>query len=147
MKSMPGHDVAGAEGDLLRLGEEVVGVAVQHHAADDAQRDDLLGDELGRVEHVEVEAVGLLLREGLQAEFPLGKVAAVDGLPKVAAVEIGVGAVDLQRLVPDHRLHAELRPPVELDEGGFALGVRPAGMCGCRSLPSSAGCAGWRGPT
>ena len=33
MKSMPGHDVRRAEGDLLGLGEEVVGVAVQHHAA------------------------------------------------------------------------------------------------------------------
>ena len=114
------HDVAGAVGDLLGLGEEVVRVAVQHHAPDHPQRNELLGDELGRVEHVEVEAVGLLLGEGLQAELPLGEVAAVDGLPQVAAVEVGIGAVDLHRLVPDHRLRAELGPPVELDEGRLA---------------------------
>jgi hypothetical protein len=28
-----GHDVRRAEGDLLGLGEEVVGIAVEHHAA------------------------------------------------------------------------------------------------------------------
>ena len=56
-----GHDVRGAERDLLGLGEEVVGVAVEHHLADRRQRHELLGHELGRVEHVEAEALGLLL--------------------------------------------------------------------------------------
>ena len=36
VKSMPGHDVRRAEGHLLGLGEEVVRVAVEHHAADRA---------------------------------------------------------------------------------------------------------------
>jgi hypothetical protein len=49
-----GHDVRGAEGDLLGLGEEVVGVAVEHHAADRRHRHEFFGDELGGVEHVEV---------------------------------------------------------------------------------------------
>ena len=72
---MPGHDVLGAERDLLGLGEEVVDHPVEHQPADPADRDLLLGDELGRVEHVEVEAVGELVVEELQAELPLGEVA------------------------------------------------------------------------
>ena len=48
-----GHDVRGAERDLLGLGEEVVGIAVQHHPADRHDRHELLGHDLGRVEDVE----------------------------------------------------------------------------------------------
>ena len=43
------------EGDLLGLGEEVVGVAVQHHPPDAPDGNQLLGDQLGRVEDVEAE--------------------------------------------------------------------------------------------
>jgi hypothetical protein len=61
-----------------------------------------LGNDLGRVEHVEGEPVGELVVEQLQAQLPLGEVAGGDGVPQVAAVEVGVGAVDLDRLVPHH---------------------------------------------
>ena len=85
-------------------------------------RQQLLGNELGRIEHVEVEAVGELLVEQLQAAAPTpGKSPRLDRVPQVAAMEVGIGAVDLDRLVPDHRLQAELRLPVELDEGRFVL--------------------------
>ncbi len=76
-----GHDMRGAERDLLGLGEEIVGVAVQHHAADHAQRHQLFGHQLGRVQHVKAEPVGLFLREGLDAEFVFGEVAGIDRLP------------------------------------------------------------------
>ena len=46
-------DVLRAERHLLGLGEEVVDHPVQHEAADRPDRKDLLGDELGGVEHVE----------------------------------------------------------------------------------------------
>ena len=115
-----GDDVLGAERDLLGLGEEVVDRAVEHEPADAAHRHQLLGDDLGGVEHVEVELVGEVVVEELHAELPLREVAAVDGVPQVAAVEVGVGAVDLDGLVPHHRLHAELRLPVELDERRLA---------------------------
>ena len=69
------------------------------------------------VEDVEVELVGESVVEQLHAELPFREVAGLDRVPQVAAVEVGVGAVDLHRLVPDHRLQAELRLPVELDEG------------------------------
>ena len=62
-------------------------------------------------------------------QLPFREVAGLDRVPQVAAVEIRIGAVDLDRLVPDHRLQAELRLPVELDEGRFVLGVdQPEGV-------------------
>jgi hypothetical protein len=105
---------------LLGLGEEVVDVAVEHHLPDDLQRDDLLGDQLGRIEHVEVEAVGGLLVERLDAEFPLREIALGDRLEQVAAMKVRIGAVDLHGFVPYHRDGAQHRAPVEFDEGGFA---------------------------
>ncbi len=41
-------------------------------------------------------------------------------------MEIGIGAIDLDRLVPHYRLEALLGLPVEFDEGRFALGVDEA---------------------
>jgi hypothetical protein len=58
-----------------------------------------------------------------------GKSPALDRVPQVAAVEVRVGAVDLDRLVPHHRLEPSLRLPVELHEGRLALGVdEPEGV-------------------
>ena len=118
----PGDDVLRAEGDLLGLGEEVVDAPVEDHPADGPHRHLLLGDQLGRVEHVELELLGERLVEELEAQLPFGEVARLDGVPEVAAVEVGVGPVDLDRLVPDHRLEPLLRLPVELDEGRLPLG-------------------------
>jgi hypothetical protein len=58
-----------------------------------------------------------------------------DRVPQVAAVEVRVGAVDLDRLVPHDRLQALLRLPVELDEGRLCPRRRPSGRCGRRSPP------------
>ena len=121
-----GHEMAGMEGDLLGLGKEVHRVFVQHHAADGGQRHDLLGDQLGRVEDVEVELVGRLLVEGLDTERPFRKVALGDRVMKIAAMVVGIGAGGLHRLVPDLREGADARPPMELHEGRFARGVDQA---------------------
>ena len=44
-------------------------------------------------------------------------------------MEVGIGAVDLQRLVPHHRLQPELWFPMEFDKGGLALGIdQPKGV-------------------
>ena len=59
-----------------------------------------LGNELGRVEQVEVEVVLSLLLDQLHAELPFGTVAGFDRVPQVAPVEVGVGAHDLLGLVP-----------------------------------------------
>ena len=117
------HDVLGTERHLLGLGEEVVHHPVQDQPPDPADRDLLLGNDLGRVQDVEREPVGELVVEQLQPELPLGKVSLVDGIPQVAAVEVGVGTVDLDRLVPHHRLQPGLGLPVELDERRPAFGV------------------------
>ena len=110
------NDVLRAESHLLGLGEEVVDGAVEHQTADATHRHELLGDQLRGVEHVEVEAVGEVVVEQLDAELPLRVVAALDGIPQVAPVEVGIGAVDLHGFVPEDRLQAELGLPVELHE-------------------------------
>ena len=130
-----GDDVLRAERHLLGLGEEVVDGLVEHQPTDPTDRHQLLGDDLGGVEDVEVERVGELVVEDLETELPLGEVTAVDGVPQVPSVEVGIGAVDLHRLVPDHRLQAELGLPVELDERRRCRRRRRAGTCAPRSPP------------
>ena len=115
----PRHDVLGAEGGLLGLAEDVVNDAIEGEPSDDPHRHHLLGDGLGGVEHVELERIGELVVEDLDAEVPLREVAGLDRVPEVAAVEVGVSAVDLDRFVPDDRLHALARLPVELDEASW----------------------------
>jgi hypothetical protein len=114
-------DVAGVERDLLSLGEEAGGVAVEGHLADTPDRDELLRDELGGIEDVEVEVVDLVLLDDLDAELELGEVPAFDRLPQVATVEVRVLAGDLLGLVPDEGVGAEDRLPVPLDEAGATL--------------------------
>ena len=142
------HDVADAEGDLLGLGEEVVGVAVERQLADAPHRHELLGDELGRVEQVEAERQLVLLVDDLQAELVLGVVAGLDRLPQVAAVEVGVLAGDLLRLVPDERVRAEQRLPVELARASsVAAGVdQPEGV-DAEALHHAVAARDARGPT
>ena len=59
MKSMPGNDMTGMERRLLRFGEKIDGISVEHHAPDHLDRHDFLGNDFRRIEHVEIEAVGL----------------------------------------------------------------------------------------
>ena len=135
------------EGDLLGLGEEVVRIAVQHHAADHADRHELLGDHLGRVEDVERQRIGFRLAEQLHAELPFREVAGLDGLEQVAAVIVRIGAGDLHRLVPAGRLGSELGPPVELDEGRLVLVVEQAEGVDAETLDHPQASAGWCGRT
>ena len=86
------------------------------------------------VEHVVGQLVGEFLVERLNAELPFRKVAAVDRLAQIAAVKVIVGGLKLQRLVPQRRLHAELRLPVEFHEGRFALGVDEAERVDAKAL-------------
>ena len=64
--------------------------------------------------------------EELQPELPLRVVAQLDRVPEVAAMKVRVGAVQLHRLVPDHRLQALFRLPMKLDEGRLTRGVDEA---------------------
>ncbi|MNO48221.1 hypothetical protein D3C76_385530 [compost metagenome] len=120
------HDMPRAEGYLLGFGKEVVRVAIEHHLAQQRHRHQLFGDDLGRVEQVKVILVFVSLGDDLHAQFPFRIVAGLDGLPKVAAVVVGVLARQLLRLIPQQRMHTLARLPVELDETGHALGVDQA---------------------
>ena len=133
------HDVLRAISDLLGFGEEVVDVAIERERTDDADRHVLLGDEFGRVEMVEGKLVGGFLIEQLDAEIPLREVTALDRLPKIAAMIVGIGAADLDRLVPQHRLEPLARLPVELDEGRPAFRVHQAEAVDAEALHRAEG--------
>lgn len=109
------------EHDLLNLSEVVdrVGIELQH--TERLQRGELLGDDLGRVEDIKVEARSLLLVDDLDVELPLREVARVDGVPQVLTVEVRVLARGVQGLVPDQASLALLSLEVPLDELGLAL--------------------------
>ena len=54
-------------------------------------------------------------------------------------MEVGVGTVDLDRFVPDHRLQALLGLPVKLDEGRFAFGIDEAERVDTKALHCAKG--------
>ncbi|KAI9166472.1 LOW QUALITY PROTEIN: putative two component histidine kinase [Paramyrothecium foliicola] len=118
-----GDDVARAEGDLLGLGEELIDVAVELELSDVSNGDDVLGPDLGGVENVKVELVLAGLGQNLDTKLPLGVGAVLNGLHEVLAVEVGVLAGQLEGLVPDERVDAQLRGEVKLDKGALALCV------------------------
>ena len=76
-----------------------------------------------RVEEIEIEREFILLFDDLKAELILGEGAGFDRFPQVAAMEVGVGAGNLHCFVPDQRMRAGDRRPVELDEHRFAFGI------------------------
>jgi hypothetical protein len=90
------------------------------------------------------EAIGCGFGEDLQAELPFGKSPDFDGVPQVAAVEVRVGAVDLDRFVPDQRMGAEPGGVQwNLTKCRRRLGVdQPEGVH-AEALHHAKGCAGW----
>jgi hypothetical protein len=100
------HDMRGAEGHLLGFGKEVVGVAVEHHAADRRTGTSSSGMSLVASRTSKLKASACFLGEHLQAQLVFGEGTRLDALPQVAAVEVRVGAGDLDRLVP----HSECVP-------------------------------------
>ena len=116
----PVDEDARAEGRLLRLGEEVVRVAVEHHAADRQERELVLRPALGVVERVEVELRMVVVRHDLDAHLPLGEVAALDRVVEVLRGVADVAGLDLRRLVARQVLHALLRLERELAQDRLA---------------------------
>jgi hypothetical protein len=99
-----GYDVLRAKGHLLGLREKIIDTTVEHEPTDPPNRHLLLRDDFGSIEHVEVEFLGEIFIEELQAKFPLGIVAHLDRVPKISSMKIGIGAINLDGFVPDHRL-------------------------------------------
>ena len=65
-----GHDVRRAKRHLLGFGKKIVRVAVEHHAAHRLHRHQFFGNELGGIQNVKAELLGLLLGKNLQAQLP-----------------------------------------------------------------------------
>src|SRR5580698_9955888 len=90
--------VRGTERNLLGFREEVIGIAVQNHAAHRSDLYELLWNQLGRVQHIEAEAIRLLFRQDLDPELPLGIVARLDRFPQIPAMKIRITPGDLDGL-------------------------------------------------
>ena len=60
------YDVLRAKRDLLGFGEEIIDTTVEHESTDAPNRHVLLGNDLGSIEHIEVELVGEIFIEELQ---------------------------------------------------------------------------------
>ena len=84
------HDVARMKRDLFGLGEEVIGIAIEHQLPDRAHRHHFFGNDLGRIEQIEIEFMLVLFLDDLHAEFPFGHAAALDRFPQIAPMEIGI---------------------------------------------------------
>lgn len=108
-----------AEGDLFGLGEvlrkektgvrstrfdsdescsfaHLVDVSVQLHGSDVLNGDELLGPDLGSVEHVEGELVLVLLRDDLDSELPSRVGSSIDGVVEISSVEVRILSVELE---------------------------------------------------
>ncbi|CAJ8857246.1 Uncharacterised protein [Burkholderia pseudomallei] len=108
---------------LLGFREEIVRIAIERHLADQLHRHRFLRNQLGRIEQIEAERVLVARLDDLHAEFVLRIVAALDRLPQIPPVEIRIVAGDLLRLVPQQRVRAEHRAPVQLHEARDALRI------------------------
>ena len=115
-----GNDMGGAKRHLLGFRKEIVRVAVQDHASHRLHWNEFFGYQLGGIEYIEAEFIGLRLGEGLQAQLPFRIIAGFDGLPQVAPMKVRIRAPDLHRLIPDQRVRAQQRLPMELAEHRIA---------------------------
>ena len=115
--------VAGREGHLLDLGKVVLDVLVERELADAAQGHLALGPDLGQIEHVPAELLGLLWGEHLNVDGPAGELAALDGLEEILGVPVGVLRGHLAGLLVVEGLVALIRLEVDLDvvEGAIRL--------------------------
>ena len=109
VKSMPGTTCAVQNATCSVSAKKLSGLRFSTSRPTGIDRHQLLRDDLGRVEHVEGEAFGLLLGEDLHAQLLLGIGARLDRFPQIAAMEVGIGARDLHRLVPHQRMRAGRR--------------------------------------
>src|SRR4030095_16740566 len=64
-----GHNVLRAERDLLGLGKEIVHTAIEDEPADATDGDILLRDDLGGIEHIEVESLCKDLIDNMETQF------------------------------------------------------------------------------
>ena len=119
------HRTARLEGGLLDLAVVVGRVAIQLHGADVDQRVVGVRPHLGEIERIEPVGLGLLVRHDLHLQRPGGVVAAVDVLPQVPLVVVGVHGGHLVALVLREELDALVGLEVVFHPEPLALRVHP----------------------
>src|SRR6185437_175831 len=77
-------DVSGVKSDLLCFGEEVFHITIQRQPADATYRNELLRNDLGRIEQIEWKTLFVFLLDDLNTELPFRKVAILDRFPEIA---------------------------------------------------------------
>ena len=73
------------------------------------------------IKNIEMEFVGKSIVEQLNLQLPFREIAGFNRFPQISAVKIWIGAINLNRFVPDHRLQAKLGLPVKFDKGRLLL--------------------------
>ena len=118
---------AGREGGLLDVAVVVLGVLVEDQAAELLHGEEVAGPDLGDVEGVETEllGVGVLGLHHLHVGGPLDLLAVLDGVPQVALGVVRVLAAHLDGLGVGETLGAVLGHEVVLDVDELAGGVDP----------------------
>ena len=130
-KSNARDNVAGAEGDLLSLGKELVDITIQAQLPDVPHRNQILWPDFGGVEYIKIKLVLIRFREDLDSELPLRVASVFNGFHQVLSVEIGILTGQLESLIPYEGVHAELGSPHKLDKVAFAFGVE---QCECYNM-------------
>jgi hypothetical protein len=112
-------------GTRLDLREVVRRVAVQHELAHLDQGVVGVRPHLGQVERVEAVRRGVRVGHHLDVQRPRRELAALDGVPQVGAVRVGVLAGDLRGLLRGQGLDALVGLEVVLHPEALAGGVLP----------------------
>lgn len=120
-----GDHVGGGEGGLLDLCEVVLGVLVEGEFAEAAEGYFGLRPDLGQVEDVPAEFLGLFGAEDLHVAGPGGVLVAPDGVEEVLGVPVRVICGEFAGLCVSEGLVALVRLAVDLDVVESAVGLDP----------------------
>ena len=130
-----GRNVLRHEGDLLGLGEEIV------DQRSSTRRPTM---RTGRISSGMILVGSSTSKSNLSANFwsnscrpssHSGKVAGLDRVPEVAAMEVRIGAVDLDRLVPRRPTAGQASASSEISQRSSCPPHRAGGTCERQSLP------------
>lgn len=87
---------------LLGLGKVVARVAVELHLTQRRDGNELLRNDLGRIQQIKAKPQLIILIHDLRTQLPLRIVTVLDRLKQILANKVRVLARDLLRLFPDH---------------------------------------------
>src|SRR6185437_13527325 len=98
-------------------------ITIQRQPADATYRNELLRNDLGRIEQIEWKTLFVFLLDDLNTELPFRKVAILDRFPEIATMKVRILPGNLLRLIPNNLVQSEQRFPVKLNKARFASGV------------------------